>query len=123
MDDRAKPVTTEAAGICAKHGQYIAHVFEIFGVKIETRCPQCEAEETYREQQEKQLAIREQYQSGLQARGIEQEFYDATLDNYVAENNAERAALEVSRKLASGEVKRSCFLEATDAVRRTWDAQ
>lgn len=91
---------------CKQHGEYESQTAEILGRKIFIGCPQCEAEKTKKEledlKQQEQLAIEKDYIN----RGIEPEFFNATLENFIPENASERKALEAAQLMASGQIKK-----------------
>lgn len=91
---------------CNKHGEYKSQITEILGRKIFIGCPQCEAEKTKKEleelKQQEQLAIEKDYIN----RGIEPEFFNATLENFIPENASEQKALEAAQLMASGQIKK-----------------
>lgn len=109
MESRTKPVT-ETTETCEKHGNYIAQIVEIFGVKLTTRCPKCEEEEEWTEAKERELEVIRCHNAELQSRGIEPEFFNATFDNFIPENETERMALDVCKRLVNKDIKKVLLL-------------
>lgn len=96
--------------ICKKHGDYTPEVLELFGVRIETKCPLCEKEEADQEARllaaEKELKTRET----LINRGIEPEYFSAKLTDYRTENQSEKDALAAACELQEGTIKKVLLL-------------
>lgn len=96
--------------VCQKHGTYEAEVFETFGIKIISNCPICEKLEEESERR-KEAAEKERYRiERMQAHGIEKEHQSATFDNYRAETTSEKEALEATKALAAGSIKKLILL-------------
>ena len=98
---------------CEKHGFYEAEVINMFGCEITSPCPECSKLIEERERQEeaeieklKELWRRER----MIKAGIEPEYFDASLDNFKAENESEKKALEACRKLEAGELQKVILL-------------
>lgn len=96
--------------ICKKHGEYTPETLELFGVRIETKCPLCEKEEADQEARliaaEKELKTRE----ALINRGIEPEYFNAKLTDYRTENQSEKDALGAICELKEGTIKKVLLL-------------
>lgn len=95
---------------CDRHGNYESKELEIFGKRFESGCPLCEKEEQERTTSELQEAEKRMKLQQLQKRGIEPEFYDATLENYRAENESETAALRACKDLVAGKIQKVLLL-------------
>lgn len=95
---------------CDKHGNYEVRTVEIFGKVWEAGCPKCEEEDQKRTANELQEAEKRMKVQQLQKRGIEPEFFDATLENYQAENDTETAALRACKDLVEGKIQKVLLL-------------
>lgn len=92
---------------CELHGPYQSNGVPILGGSvIWTRCPKCE--ELQRNQEEK-AELQRQRESKIR-HGIEPEFFGATLQNYKAETESERMALQAAKDLESGRIKKLLLL-------------
>lgn len=97
-------------GFCEKHGEYESEQLVILGRTFRTSCPLCDAEEKAeqaRKVQEAELAKRAEE---LQKRGIEPEYFNATLENYKAENDSEQAALNACIDMDCGAINKIVLL-------------
>lgn len=95
---------------CDKHGEYECEIFEALGRQIIPGCPECEREETEREVREEQERKERAIIARFQRLGIEPEFYNKTLDDYKPETESERAALDATRDLEDGKIKKLLLL-------------
>lgn len=94
---------------CDLHGTYTSESVVVFGhVIAQSGCPECEKEAAIKEQKEKEKEYRESYPR----RGIEPEFYEATLENYKAETPSEKEALQAVEELKDGKIKKVVLLGA-----------
>lgn len=96
--------------ICERHGEYEAEVLELFGHKIISNCPICEKELENLEAKVKAEAQDEARAETLRRQGIEPEHYNASLENYKAENETEKQALEAAKELAAGKIQKLILL-------------
>lgn len=97
--------------ICEKHGKYQSEPIQLFGRTIsETGCPICTQEEEAAEKKRQQEIAQELHRQDLINRGIEPEFFNATLDNYKAESPSEHEALRAARDMAEGKVSKILLL-------------
>lgn len=96
--------------ICPKHGEYEVKTVELFGNMYETPCPECEkAQEELLQKQEEES--RERYRrNDMIRRGIEEEYFNSTLEGYIAENESEKQALEAAHELAGGKILKLLLL-------------
>lgn len=76
--------------VCDKHGEYEEEEINVFGSIFRTVCPECEKEKEARIQEEKLKQKAQEERADMQKRGIEPEFYPATLGNYIAESESEK---------------------------------
>lgn len=98
---------------CIKHGTFVSRCF--FG-SIWTRCPACEVEIRAHEEEARAEAERDRaalaWRASVSRAGIPQRFEGRTFDGYVAESNAQKAALEFARafgeEVASGAANGRC---------------
>ncbi len=81
--------------VCEKHGEYMCDAINVYGKTLLTGCPGCFAEDDAKERAEQ--AKRDE--ARLKACNIEQEFYGATLDNFVATTASQKKALEACKNL------------------------
>lgn len=96
--------------VCEKHGKYEAEIMEVFGLKIVSNCPECaRVQEEAEKQAEAKIEMNRMIER-LQKRGIEREHINASLENYKAENESEKNALESARELAEGRLKKLILL-------------
>lgn len=94
---------------CDKHGTYEAKTLQILGgMIIHTTCPECDKEMEERERREAE----QRYRDSFPKRGIEPEFYEATLDNYKPETPSEAEALQAARDMEAGKLKKLLLLGA-----------
>lgn len=102
---------------CDKHGDYEGTERTLMYLKIRPDCPICAAEEEAKykaadEQKKKwaaqETALHERYL--LSKRGIEEEFLNVTLDDYKAEREDEKEALQAARELLEGKIKKLVLL-------------
>lgn len=91
---------------CDKHGKYEKQQIVIMGKTIMTGCPQCDAELKIREKEAQAKEEQIQKEKELIKRGIEPEFFNATLENYIPENESEKKALKAAQLMASGKLKK-----------------
>lgn len=97
--------------ICEKHGKYQSEPIQLFGRTIsETGCPICTQEEEAAEKKRQEELQKELHHQALIARGIEPEFFGATLNNYKAESPSELEALQAARDLAAGKLNKVLLL-------------
>lgn len=96
--------------ICKKHGNYTPEILEIFGMKIETKCPVCEKEEADQEERLSEMERELKKREALIKRGIEPEYFGATLNDYRPENESEREALTAAHELRLGTIKKVLLL-------------
>ena len=92
--------------ICEKHGKYEVQEIVLFEKPIKTGCPHCDAEKEAKEKEEKEKQEQLQKEKELIKRGIEPEFFNATLENYIPENESEKKALKAAQLMASGQLKK-----------------
>ncbi|ACR15014.1 DnaC-like protein [Burkholderia phage BcepIL02] len=107
LDGKINPQTYERASTCEKHGAYTERGGSLTGELHRAMwfgCPQCSREA--REQQEleeraRQERVRqERIEARLNLSGIPLAFRDRTFDNFVAETDEQRYALDVARSFA-----------------------
>lgn len=96
--------------ICEKHGEYQSESLNLFGHFLQTGCPKCEEEKEELEARKAELEKEEQKKAALIARGIEPEFFGATLENYKAENKTEQEALQAVKDLHDGKIQKVLLL-------------
>lgn len=98
--------------LCEKHGEYKAEEKFFNGIMVQSICPKCLSEKlTYEEKQQQELKAKIKKEK-LIARGIEPEFFNATLENYIAENQSEEKALQAAKDLRDGKIKKLLLLGA-----------
>lgn len=97
---------------CEKHGQYEAEKTFFNGLTFQSMCPKCEAEKMADEEQQQKELEQKTKEDNLIARGIEPEFFNATLENYIAENQSEENALQAAKDLRDGKIKKLLLLGA-----------
>lgn len=97
---------------CEKHGQYEAEKTFFNGMTFQAMCPKCEAEKMADEEQQQKELEQKTKEDNLIARGIEPEFFNATLENYIAENQSEENALQAAKDLRDGKIKKLLLLGA-----------
>ena len=95
--------------ICDKHGKYQTQTFNFMGRIIESACPFC-IDEKEREAQKHLQKSAEDFCEEKIKRGIEPEFFEASLDNYIPENDTERQALQAAKDLDEGKIKKVVLL-------------
>lgn len=102
---------------CDKHGDYEGTEQALMYLKIKPYCPICaaEAEAKYNAELSKMHTLCEKEtelhkRSLLSKRGIEEEFLDVTLDDYKAEREDEKQALQAARELLEGKIKKLVLL-------------
>ncbi len=96
--------------ICEKHGQYEVKTVVVMGRPFSNICPECEKEQSAREEAENKERLEKAKFQEMTARGIEPEFYDATLEQYKPENESERAAKQACEDLVDGKIKKLMLL-------------
>lgn len=96
--------------ICEKHGEYESEEVQILGVKFQTECPVCQKEKTKQEQEEHQKFLENSRNEDLLRRGVEPEFFNATLGNYIAETESELRALTACKQMVEGKIKKVLLL-------------
>mgnify|MGYP003313055850 FL=1 len=92
--------------VCPKHGEYEEETIELFGQVIRSGCPICEQEMDAEEARVSQETTSKAQQARLMECGIEPEYFNVVLENYKAENDSEKKALEASRDLESGKIRK-----------------
>jgi DNA replication protein DnaC len=98
--------------LCEKHGEYKAEEKFFNGIMVQSICPKCLSEKLkYEEKQQQELKAKIKKEK-LIARGIEPEFFNATLENYIAENQSEEKALQAAKDLRDGKIKKLLLLGA-----------
>lgn len=96
---------------CDIHGKYISYPVSLMGHLLNwTQCPKCTAEMEAKQMEEDTRIRQKQLLESLPRRGIEPEFYNATLDNYKAETPSEREALQAAKDLEAGKIKKLVLL-------------
>ena len=103
---------------CEKHGRYEAREIEIMGRIFKSMCPACEKEQEQAEAEKQKAAELNALLEAYKKRGIEPEYINATLENYIPENESEQCAIEACRCLDSGAVKKVVLL-GTNGVGKT----
>lgn len=96
--------------ICDRHGPYETQEVVILGMHFEINCPQCELEKAEKESKENAIIAARNLQTDFLRRGIEEEYFSASLEKYIAENESERKALEAVKELESGEISKLLLL-------------
>jgi DNA replication protein DnaC len=96
--------------ICELHGPYEPKKVSIRDLVFYSGCPICESIENEREQKEQEEKEKERLYKNYMARGIEPEFFNATLENYQPENESEKKALEAAREIKEGKIKKLLLL-------------
>ena len=96
--------------VCEKHGPYKGEVLEIFGMKVYSSCPVCEAERMAEEEREESLKAERRRRQDLMGRGVEPEFFAATFASYHPETESEREALQGARDLDEGRIEKLLLL-------------
>lgn len=101
------PQTYERASTCAKHGAYTERGGSLTGELHKAMwfgCPQCNREQREQEELEERARQERVRQARIEARlnqsGIPLAFRDRTFDNFVAETDEQRNALDVARAFA-----------------------
>lgn len=95
---------------CDKHGEYECETFEVLGMQIIPGCPECAREETEREVREEQEREERAKIARYKRMGIELEFIGKTLEDFKPENESEREALDATRDLEDGRIKKLLLL-------------
>lgn len=97
---------------CHKHGEYVSSVvyYEGGGVSWETDCPQCIAEREEEERQEEEKRERKRILAQCKESNIEPEFYFKKLEDFIPQSESQQKALEASRKLIYGDLKKVVLL-------------
>lgn len=104
---------------CKKHEiEFDNKVFKIGSKSYVLDCPKCQEErreqQLKQEKQERIESFLEQQRNDrlvkLRNQNIEAEFYNATLDNYIAKTESQKKALTAVKRLVSGEVKKVIML-------------
>ena len=103
---------------CEKHGEYEPEEVVIFGHTFRTMCPLCEKEQHETEARQLEYFEAKQKQEAFSKRGIEPEYLNATLENYIPENDSENKALFAARDLDSGAINKVVLL-GTNGVGKT----
>ena len=95
---------------CKLHGEYKAEEVRIFGYTFKSNCPQCAMIQEEQAQKAEAERIRNNEREERLRRGIEDEFKNATLENFHAENPSEQEALEACKSLDSGAIRKVVLL-------------
>ena len=95
---------------CPEHGPYKAQCINIFGRSFYAMCPECERIEAAQEEERRLKYEQQKKEQCLIERGIEPEFFEASFENYKAENKSEEEALTVMRSLANGNIRKVLLL-------------
>lgn len=95
---------------CDKHGEYECEAFNLLGLQIIPGCPECAKEESEREIQEEQERKERARTARLLRMGVEPEFFNKSLDDYIPETESEREALDAARDLENGRIKKVLLL-------------
>ena len=95
---------------CKKHGKYEPQFMEVFGRQIECQCPKCAEEEEKADREKMEEADRRRNYEKYISRGIEPEFFNVTLLDYIPENDTERKALDAAIQLRNGHCKKVLLL-------------
>ena len=96
--------------VCDKHGPYKTQEIKIFGCTFYAMCPECERIEAAQEEERRLKFEQQQKEESLIERGIEPEYFNASFDNYIPENESEKEAVSVMRSLAEGKVHKVLLL-------------
>lgn len=96
--------------ICKKHGEYESDTIQILGLKFQTECPLCQEERAKYQREEHQKFLEETKNADLLKRGVDPEFFEATLGNYKAETESEQRALTACKQMVEGNVKKLLLL-------------
>lgn len=104
---------------CEKHKiQYEPVKFFLGSELFITSCPGCEQERREKQKEEEMEERKQEAQlrksfdelEKLKEQNIEEEFYNATLENYKPKTATQKNALEAVKKLVSGEIKKVVML-------------
>lgn len=98
--------------LCPKHGEYEEEVMELFGQVIKSGCPLCEQEMDAEEDRVTKETTSKAQRSRLMVCGIEPEYFNAKLEDYKPENETEKKALEASRDLEAGKIRKLLLIGA-----------
>lgn len=97
--------------ICEKHGEYYTEIVELFGMHTEfDKCPVCAAEQELQEVKRQEEEDARRFIESYDKRGIEPEFYNATLDNYKPETPSEKEAKQAVQDLIDGKIHKLVLL-------------
>lgn len=96
--------------VCEKHGEYPTQTIRILGKEITLACPECIKEREEKERTEHQLFLKDKANEKLRKQGIEPEYFDKTLDDYVPENASEKKALDSCIAMVQGKIKKLLLL-------------
>lgn len=89
-----RPQSDEVERFCERHGRYTASRKIIFGEEFLSKCPLCVEEQECIEVERGFAKWSEQEKLRFEKANIEPEFYRATLANYEAETDSQKAALD-----------------------------
>lgn len=95
---------------CPEHGDFEVRTLEMFGCFFESGCPECEKIREEKEAEAERKSRERLFQEDLVKRGIEEEYWEASLEKYRAENESEKQALEAARELEEGRIKKMLLL-------------
>lgn len=98
--------------MCKKHGEYISDVihFEDGREAWVTDCPQCIAEREEEERKDQEKRERKRILAQCKESNIEPEFYFKKLEDFIPQTESQKKALEASRKLIYGDLKKVVLL-------------
>lgn len=105
--------------ICEKHGEYEFEIIKIFGREFKTHCPKCDAERENAEVEKQKRQKELNKNKTLVARGIEPEYFGATVNNYQTENESEILAKTTALDLQNGTIKKM-LLFGSNGVGKTY---
>lgn len=91
--------------ICEKHGIPYDNELRVGPLKITQWCPLCIQEFDDEKRREDEEKLKEAKLARYEEMNIEPMFYEATLDNFVADTPELKRAVDVVKKLVSGEIK------------------
>lgn len=107
---------------CPIHGEYESISYNILGRIFEGTCPLCEKEEAEKEKieaKQREALIDGEKRKEMASRGIEPEYFTASLSGYIPENESQSMALEACRKLQCGEIKK-VILTGPNGIGKTY---
>ena len=96
--------------ICKIHGPYEAEEVRIFSSVFKSKCPVCVEIQENRERELEDAMKKKAELEALENRGIEPEYLNATLENFIAENASEQEALEACKSLDTGAIRKVVLL-------------